>query len=236
VVCHLDIAFAITLLSRFATAPAREHYLALKNIVKYLRCTRDWGIIYWREHPVDSLPAVPLDQPTLDTSLPPFPTHPLLQLVGYVDAAYATDTLTRWSITGLVFCLAGGTIAYKSKMQATVATSSTEAEFIAAVHAAKLAKYLRSVLEELGFAQEGPTPLYEDNLAAIAMINQKKPTSRSRHIDIQYFAIQEWKRRGLIVMRHIPGVINVADQATKALSWVLHSRHARRSMGHYGHL
>jgi hypothetical protein len=78
--------------------------------------------------------------------------------------------------------------------------------------------------------------LYEDNLAAIAMINQKKPTSRSRHIDIQYFAIQEWKRRGLIVMRHIPGVINVADQATKALSWVLHSRHARRSMGHYGHL
>jgi hypothetical protein len=78
--------------------------------------------------------------------------------------------------------------------------------------------------------------LYEDNLAAIAMINQKKPTSRSRHIDIQYFAIQEWKRRGLIVMRHIPGVINVADQVTKALSWVLHSRHARRSMGHYGHL
>jgi hypothetical protein len=236
VVCRLDIAFAVTLLSRFATAPAREHYLALKNIVKYLRRTRDWGIIYWREQPVDSLPAVPLDHPTLDTSLPPFPTHPLLQLVGYVDAAYATDTLTRRSITGLVFCLAGGTIAYKSKMQATVATSSTEAEFIAAVHAAKLAKYLRSVLEELGFAQEGPTPLYEDNLAAIAMINQKKPTSRSRHIDIQYFAIQEWKRRGLIVMRHIPGVINVADQATKALSWVLHSRHARSSMGHYGHL
>jgi hypothetical protein len=47
VVCRLDIAFAVTLLSRFATAPARKHYLALKNIVKYLRRTRDWGIIYW---------------------------------------------------------------------------------------------------------------------------------------------------------------------------------------------
>jgi hypothetical protein len=108
-------------------------------------------------------------------------------------------------------------------MQATVTTSSTEAKFIAAVHAAKLAKYLRSILKELDFSQDGPTPLYEDNLAAIAMFNQKKLTSHLRHIDIQYFAIQKWKHRGLIIMRHIPGVINVADQATKALSWVLHS-------------
>jgi hypothetical protein len=53
-------------------------------------------------------------------------------------------------------------------------------------------------------------------------------------MDIQHFAIQEWQKRGIIVMRHLPGVINVADQATKALSWTLHSRHARCSMGHYG--
>ena len=85
-----------------------------------------------------------------------------------------------------------------------------------------------------GGTQDGPTPLYEDNMAAIAMINECKPTPRSRHIDIQHFAIQEWQQRGIIVMHHIPGVINVADQATKALSWTLHSRHARRSMGHFG--
>jgi hypothetical protein len=50
------------------------------------------------------------------------------------------------------------------------ATSSTEAEFIAAVSAAKTAKYLRSVLSDLGFPQPGPTILYEDN--------QKMRTSR----------------------------------------------------------
>lgn len=78
-------------------------------------------------------------------------------------------------------------------MQATVATSSTEAGFITAIHATKLAKSLCSILEEPGFSQDGPMPLYKDNLAAIAMINQKnKPTSHSHHIDIQYFAIQKW--------------------------------------------
>jgi hypothetical protein len=234
VVCRFDIAYAITLLSRFASAPAREHYAALKHVAKYLRRTRDWGIVYWRERPVDSLPVVALSQPALDPSLPAFLSHALLQLIGFVDAAHAPDTLTRRSITGLVFCLAGGAIAYKSKLQATVATSSTEAEFIAAVHAGKIAKYLRSVLQEFGFPQDAPTPIYEDNMAAIAMINERKPTPRSRHIDIQHFAIQEWQQRGIIVMHHIAGVINVADQATKALSWTLHSRHARRAMGHYG--
>jgi hypothetical protein len=233
VVCRLDIAFSVTLLSRFAAAPAKEHYVAMKNVVKYLRRTKDWGIIYWREAPVESLPQVDHNQPDLDPSLPAFPTHSLLQLVGFVDAAYATDISTRRSVTGLVFCLAGGAIAYKSKLQVTVATSSTEAEFIAAVHAAKIAKYLRAVLFEFGFPQNGPTPLYEDNISAIAMINERKPTTNSRHIDIQYYAIQEWRQRGIIVMHHLPGILNVADQATKALGWTLHSRHARRAMGHY---
>jgi hypothetical protein len=115
-----------------------------------------------------------------------------LQLVGFVDAAYATDVSTRCLVTGLIFCLTGGVIAYKSKLKATVTTSLTEAESIAAVHAANLAKYLRAVLVEFSVPQDGPMPLYEDNILDIAMINeQQKPTSNSRHIDIQYFAIQE---------------------------------------------
>ena len=34
-------------------------------------------------------------------------------------------------------------------------------------------------------------------------------------------------------MCHIGGIINPSDNLTKALGWVLHSRHARRGMGHY---
>jgi len=124
-------------------------------------------------------------------------------------------------------------IAYKSKLQTVIATSSTKAEFVAAVHAAKVARDLRSVLKDLGFAQEHATILYEDNQAAIAMINQRKPTTRSRHIDVQFFAIQEWRRQGDILMKHIAGILNPADDSTKALGWILHHQHARRAMGHH---
>jgi len=41
---------------------------------------------------------------------------------------------------------------------------------------------------------------------------------------------------GDIVMRHIPGIINPADDLTKPLGWVLHARHARRIMGFKFHL
>jgi len=65
------------------------------------------------------------------------------------------------------------------------------------------------------------------------MINQRKPTTRSRHIDVQFFAIQEWHKQGDILMKHISGVLNMADDSTKALGWILHHHHARQAMGHY---
>ena len=198
-----------------------------------MRRTKDWGLVYWRERPVESLPHVPLPEIEIDQSLPDFPRHKLGELVGFVDAAHATELRTRRSITGLIFTFAGGAVAFKSKVQPTVSTSSTEAEFIAAVQAAKIAKYFRSILKELGFEQTHPTILYEDNQAAIAMVNENKPTPRSRHIDVQWYALAEWRRKLEVVLRHIPGVINVADQGTKPLSWVLLSRHARRAMGHH---
>ena len=130
--------------------------------------------------------------------------------------------------------LASAAIVYKTKVQPTVATSSTEAEFIGAVACAKEVKMLRSVMKELGREQTEPTPMFEDNQAAIAMINERKPTTRSRHIDVQYFAIQEWRARGEIVLKYIATSINVADALTKALNWILHSRHILRAMG-YNH-
>jgi hypothetical protein len=236
VVGRVDISYDVTFLARYASAPDRCHYLALKRLCKYLRRTIDWGILYWRKEPCLLLPTgdfkiVPLD----NKDLPEFPKFTdLCELVGYVDASHATDLRTRRSVTGLSFCLAGGAIAFKSKLQPTVATSSTEAEFIAAVLAAKIAKYLRSILIDLGFPPSGPTLLYEDNKAAINMVNANRPTELSRHIDIQHFAIQEWRQRGDIKLAHIPGVINPSDAQTKPLGWILHHRHVRRSMGHHG--
>lgn len=231
---RVDIGFAVCFLARYSIHPHREHYLALKNIARYLRRTFDWGIIYWRPSSITELPTITYIHPPVDPELPPFPSIINNSLVGFVDASHAACLKTRRSITGIAFCFSGSVIAYKSKIQPVVATSSTEAEFYAAVVAAKMAKYFRSILSELGFAPATSTPLFEDNEAAIAMINESRPTPRVRHLDTQYFAIQEWRQAGDIQMFHIPGILNPADQQTKPLASRLHNRHVRRIMGHYG--
>ena len=91
------------------------------------------------------------------------------------------------------------------------------------------------MLTELGYPPDSPTKIHEDNASTIAIVNSWTPTERTRHIDIRYFAIQDWKEQGDIVLLHIAGVINPADDLTKPLGWVLHTRHARRFMGHYSY-
>ena len=98
----------------------------------------------------------------------------------------------------------------------------------------KNAKYLRQVLMQLGIPQDSPTPIYSDNESAIKIVNNNRmPTDRIRHIDIQWFAIQDWKENNEIILKHIPGILQPSDAQTKPLGWVLHSRHCHRMMGHF---
>ena len=232
--CRPDIGCPITLLSKYASSPSTYHYHKLQGIAKYLQTTRDWGNIFKRSAPRTELPTGTAKSIPMDEKLPVYPeTDKPNKLVGYVDAVYRNDPKKRRSTTGYVFTHSGGAIVYRSKAQTIVALSSTEAELIAVVTATMTARYIRSVMSELGFPQEGPTPIYEDNESAIATVNFRKPTERSRHINIKFFAIQDWKARGDIKLFHIPGVINPADDLTKPLGWVLHNHHARYFMRHY---
>ena len=154
----------------------------------------------------------------------------------FVDAAHANDLRKRRSTTGVVFTFMGGPIVYKSKTQSLTAGSSTEAEFIAAHSAAKIAIYLRMILKQLGFEQKQPTLIHIDNMSALQMINDNtSPTDRCRHLDIRYWQIQEWAGgpHANIRCKHIPGILNPSDDLTKPLGYVLHCRHCRQMMGHY---
>jgi hypothetical protein len=154
IICRLDIGYILIKLAQFSATPAPIHYTCLKRIALYLRNTKHWGITYWRSTRMTDLPAPQFASEPTDINLTNIPSFPLVQdpsqLVGYVDAAYATDVKTRRSVTGFVITLCSAAICYRSKLQPTVSTSSTEAEFIAAVTAAKAVKYLRFILSELG--------------------------------------------------------------------------------------
>ena len=191
VTCRPDIGYATITLSKFSTCPHDHHFALLKKVAKYLRATKDWGIVYRKTVRDPTLPPSNHVRAILPADLPSFPTTDSLKLVGYLDAAHANDLRNRRSTTGYAFLLSGGAVSYRCKTQSITATSSTEAEFLAAVTAAKHARYLRAIMKQLGFPPSEPTPLHCDNQSAINMINARVPTERSRHIDIQHFAIQD---------------------------------------------
>ena len=72
-------------------------------------------------------------------------------------------------MTAYVYKLGGGAVCWASKLQPTVALSSTEAEYMAAASAVQEAVHLRLLMKTLGFEQIGATLVYEDNQGAIAM-------------------------------------------------------------------
>jgi hypothetical protein len=222
-------------LENFSNHPAICHYAALKRVFKFLRQTRHYGLVYWRPHPLTIIPYVPFAplcpvEPA-DVGLP----HPIYisTLCAYVDvdASHANCLRTRRSIGAFVFCLAGVAVAYLENWIPTVCCSFTEAEFLIAVTVAKVVKYLRAVLNELGFLQNDSTNIFKDNAAEIMMANARRPTKRSRHIDIQHFFLQEWVQNGYMVLKHVRGTINPPDALTKVVGWILHHQHCTRVKG-----
>jgi len=129
--------------------------------------------------------------------------------------------------------MAGGAVVYRSKTQPVTALSSTKADFFAAVAAAKVILYLRSVIRKLHLVMSDSTPVYEDNEACIKIINANHPTDQTRHIDTPFFRVMEWRKRGDLKLIFIPGIMNPADSHSKPTGWVLHTRNCRRMMGQY---
>nr|GEU91233.1 Gag-Pol polyprotein [Tanacetum cinerariifolium] len=81
---------------------------------------------------------------------------------GYVDSNYTCDLDGSKSTTRYVLTLSGETVRWVSKLQLIVATSTTEAEYVAAAQASKELVWLKMLLEELRHKQEKIT-LFCDN-------------------------------------------------------------------------
>ena len=95
----------------------------------------------------------------------------------------------------------------------------------------KMMLYIRSILWDLGIPQHSASFLYEDNDACTAMAMAQKPTPRTRHMDIKFYALCEWVERDLIRLERIDTTINPADHFTKILSPILFRRHTDYIMG-----
>ena len=239
ITCRPEISFPVTKLSQFAAHPAALHYDAVKRVFRYINATPEHGLTYWRTAPHAYLPAhLPPSRltATVDQAL----SHDISDAVekysptalhGYVDSDWAADIRHRRSISGIVFKMAGAVIAWKCRVQPTVSLSSTEAEFLAASDAGKMALYLRSILDELHIPQHYATVLYEDNRGALLMANAAQPTKQSRHIDIRNYALLDWVERDLVSLEDVASGLNSSDILTKQTGPLLFARHVDNISG-----
>ncbi len=94
------------------------------------------------------------------------------------------------------------------------------------------APLVRSILWDLDVPQEAATIAYEDNNGCAAMGNGQKPTPKTGHIDIKYFALCNWVEWDLILLECIDTSINLADHLTKKLLCILFHWHMDHLLGH----
>ncbi|CAL1402124.1 unnamed protein product [Linum trigynum] len=186
--------FLVCLLSRFMEAPTRQHLLAAKRVLRYLKGTVSYGIWYGRKAGDGSL-------------------------VGYIDSDYARDSDDKKSTSGYVFFLAGGAISWSSKKQPVVTLSTTKAEFVAASYSATQCVWLRKILEQMGWKQcvEGTTQIMCDNNSAIKLSKNPVMHGRSKHIDVRFHFLRDLAKEGFIELEHCGTHDQIADVMTKAL-------------------
>ncbi|KAK1667045.1 hypothetical protein QYE76_055204 [Lolium multiflorum] len=201
-----DIAHAVSLTSRYQSDPGMEHWTAVKNILKYLKRTKDMFLCYGG------------DQELIVTS--------------YTDASWNTDPDDSKSQSGYVFILNGAAVSWASSKQCTVAKSSTESEYIAASEASSEAVWMKRFIVELGVVPSALDPfvIYCDNMGAIANAQEPRSHKRLKHIKLRYHSIREYIEDGEVKICKVHTDLNVADPLTKALPRAKHDQH-QNAMG-----
>ena len=104
----------------------------------------------------------------------------------FTDSDWAGDVLTRRSTTGYVVFAASGPIAWQSRLQTTVSTSSMQAEYQAMYGGMQEVVWLRGVMSELSLPFDEPTPFFLDSQSAQDLALNPVNHKRSKHIEIKY--------------------------------------------------
>jgi hypothetical protein len=142
-----------------------------------------------------------------------------------MDADWATDQIDRKSISGYLSFLYNTLVSWLSTKQKTIELSSTEAEYMAMVHAMKEALWIRLFLSLSKLPHPRPFPLLCDNMGAMEMANSNSTSSRAKHIDICYHFLHKHIQSGSFETSWVPTADMTADILTKSLPFPAHSKH-----------
>lgn len=185
-----DISVSTAILGRKVSAPTEACWVAAKRVVRYLKATKHWRLVYNGSGG---------------------------GLIGYADADWAGDASSRKSTTGYVFCYANGAVSWASRKQACVTLSSMESEYVALSEATQELVWLRRLMQDMGEREEGPTKVMEDNQSCISFVNSERINRRSKHIETKECFVKQQCEQGLLKLEYCPTEHMVADVLTKPL-------------------
>jgi hypothetical protein len=173
-----DIAFATGKVARKAANPTLADWIEVKRIFRYLKGVPDLSINY--------------------------PKSGTMELAGYCDADYGGDEASRKSTSGVILTLNEAPVIWSSRLQKTVSTSTTEAEYNAMSDITKETLWARGLLEELAVKQEGPTKIHCDNQSALKIANNEEACRRTKHMAIKTHFVKDEIKKGTIKTAFVP--------------------------------
>ena len=215
-----EICASLGVLSQFQANPGREHWKAIKRIVRYLKGTPKHGLIWGRETQ----------------------GVPYTACCTFADSSWADWKDDRTSRSGYVTYSWGGPVGWKSRKERAQALSSSEAEYVAACEAAKEVIWCRRVFAFLGYSEKelsiynygdlteaeykgaSPSIIFDDSTACIGMSRNPINRDRNKHIDLKYHFVRHKVAQGEIKLVYVPTEENVADIMTKTLAKIKFKR------------
>jgi hypothetical protein len=139
-----DLAYSVGVLSRFMESPEKQHWTALKQVLRYVQGTTGLGCVFRSGRGLEII-------------------------TGYSDSDMAGELDDRKITSGQVFLLGSSAVTWASQKQKTVALSSCEVEYIAASAASCQAVWLSRLLGEMIGEEPKTVELLIDNLSAIGL-------------------------------------------------------------------
>ena len=178
-------------LSQFMVDPPRVHWTAAKHILRYIRGTMEYGLVYERRGSV--------------------------QLEGFIDVDWARCVEDKKSTSSCCFNIGSGVVSWFSRKQKSVALSSSKAEYMEASLATCEGMWLRKLLFGLSECDLEDTVVHCDNQSGIRLSENPMFHNQSKHIDIWYYFLSDCVQKGTIQLEYIQTNEQVADIFTKAL-------------------
>ncbi len=187
-----NIAYSISMISRYVFNFIQTHWQAVKRIFRFLRKTHQMKLMF---------------------------RETLKFLESYTNSNWAENQDIRRSISEYAFNVDSDVISWFSKRQFIVTLFICEIEYTKQILVAKEAIWLRNLMTQLTCDAEYSQAMmiYEDNQSVIVLIKNFQFHARIKHIDIQIHFIKEKVIEEFIDLVYVFIDQMIADDLTKSL-------------------